>query len=36
MCEAGEGTLSPDVIVFMFPGSEGLELWTGVLGGGVV
>lgn len=36
MCEAGGGTLSPDVIVFMFPESEGWELWTGAAGGGVV
>lgn len=36
MCEAGEGTRSPDVIVFMFPESEGSELWTGAAGGGVV
>lgn len=36
MCEAGGGTLSPDVIVFMFPESEGSELWTPAVGGGVV
>jgi hypothetical protein len=28
MCGAGGGTPSPDVIMFMFPESEGRELWT--------